>query len=256
MEGPEDALREAQSAESSGELVLASTILRSAVKRWKREPEFKMRYGRVLRKLGQDRRALKMYRAVLKSHPQRADAAQAAAESAQSLGKVKMAEMLWARALSVGAQVDIATVGLCRAKWTRGLKEEAWEMALQCFVQNGRNSRHLHDFLIECSPILGTSVPDFDQFDVATLEAENSSSVQIRNESTIDTASFGSDTVESMAGMSVEELTSADKTLPGDLLDENTQELQHIDMSALSQQSQARTNRPEVELPDDLLDFE
>ena len=214
MEGPEDALREAQSAESSGELVLASTILRSAVKRWKREPEFKMRYGRVLRKLGQDRRALKMYRAVLKSHPQRADAAQAAAESAQSLGKVKMAEMLWARALSVGAQVDVATVGLCRAKWARGLKEEAWELALQCFVQNGRNSKSLHDFLIECSPILGTSVPDFDQFDIATLEAENNPSLEIRNESRIDASSFGSDSVESMAGISVEELTSAGENQP------------------------------------------
>ena len=81
MESPEDALRQAQSAEASGDLVLAESILRGAVKKWKREPEFKMRYGRVLRKLGRDRRALKIFRAVLKSHPQRADAAQAAAES-------------------------------------------------------------------------------------------------------------------------------------------------------------------------------
>lgn len=256
MESPEEALRQAQSAETSGELVLAESILRSAVKKWKREPEFKMRHGRVLRKLGRDRRALKVYRAVLKSHPQRADAAQAAAESAQALGKARLAEMLWARALSVGAEVDVSTVGLCRAKWTRGLKEEAWEQALQSFVQNGRNSRILHDFLVECSPILGTGVPDFDQFDIATLEAENSQPIQIRNESKISPTNFGSDTVESMAGISVDDLTSGGQNLPDELLDVNSPEKTQIDMSALSVEQQKPAKQSDVELPDDLLDFD
>ncbi len=256
MESPEEALRQAQSAESSGELVLAESILRGAVKRWKREPEFKMRYGRVLRKLGRDRRALKIFRAVLKSHPQRADAAQAAAESAQSLGKARLAEKLWGRALAVGTQVDIATVGLCRAKWTRGLKEEAWEQALQCFIQNGSNSRLLHDFLIECSPILGTGVPEFDQYDVATLESENSQSVQIRNESALAPTNFGSDSVESMAGISVDELTSVGQNLSDGLLEEHLPSTPQIDMSAIMSEQQKSDNRPDVDLPEDLLDFE
>ena len=84
MDTPEQALRDAHAAEVEGDLHLAETILRSACKRWRREPEFKMRHAKVLRGLGNERRALKVYRAVLKAHPQRADAAIGAAEMATS----------------------------------------------------------------------------------------------------------------------------------------------------------------------------
>ena len=129
MESPEDALREAQSAEVNGDIALAETLLRAASKKWRREPEFKMRHARVLRALGNERKALKVYRTVLKAQPQRADAAIGAAQTATSLNKLRLAESLWSRALSVGAQADVATEGLCRTIWTRGRKEESWERA-------------------------------------------------------------------------------------------------------------------------------
>jgi hypothetical protein len=109
---------------------------------------------------------------------------------------------------------------------------------------------------VECSPILGTGVPDFDQFDIATLEAENSQPIQIRNESKISPTNFGSDTVESMAGISVDDLTSGGQNLPDELLDVNSPEKTQIDMSALSVEQQKPAKQSDVELPDDLLDFD
>ena len=95
MESPEDALREAQSAEVGGDLALAESLLRAASNRWKREPEFKLRHARVLRALGNERKALKVYRSVLKAHPQSADVAINAAHTATSLNKLRLAESLW-----------------------------------------------------------------------------------------------------------------------------------------------------------------
>ena len=175
MESPEDALREAQAAEVGGDLALAESLLRAASNRWKREPEFKLRHARVLRALGNERKALKVYRSVLKAHPQRADVAMNAAQTATSLNKLRLAESLWSRALSVGAQADIATEGLCRTIWTRGRKEESWERAKVAFVQGGSSSRVLHDFLRECAPIIGTSVPEID-----LLEKVNSTGISHR----------------------------------------------------------------------------
>ncbi|MDP6845285.1 MAG: hypothetical protein QF722_07050, partial [Candidatus Thalassarchaeaceae archaeon] len=89
MESPEQALSDAHAAEIGGDLKMAESILRNASKKWRREPEFKMRHGRILRSLGNERKALKVYRAVLKAHPQRSDAAVAAAETASSLNKLR-----------------------------------------------------------------------------------------------------------------------------------------------------------------------
>lgn len=254
MESPEEALREAQEAEVQGELALAESLLRGASKRWKREPEFKMRHARVLRSMGNDRKALKVYRTVLKSHPQRADAAMNAAQTATSLNKLRLAESLWSRALSVGASADVATEGLCRTIWTRGRKEEAWERAKVAFVQGGSSSRILHDFLRECSPIIGTTVPQIDLLETGELEADFSP-MESRRELTLQPAKFSGDSVEAMAGMTADDLSAPPSQEITELLGENESQPQ-IDMSALQYPSEAPTTPTEVAIPDDLLDFD
>ncbi len=254
MDSPEQALRDAHAAEIEGDTHLAESILRTASKKWRREPEFKMRHARILRSLGNERKALKIYRSVLKAHPQRADAAIGAAETATSLNKSRLAESLWGRALSVGAPTDVATVGLCRTIWTRGRKEEAWERAKSAFIQGGNSSRHLHDFLRECSPILGLAVPEIDILETGELEGDLSST-QSRRELTLKPATFATDSVEGMAGITAADLVAPPSDEITELLGE-TQFQNQIDMSEMTQAVPSRNLRADVEIPDDLLDFD
>ena len=254
MDSPEQALREAYAAEVEGDLNLAESILRSACKRWRREPEFKMRHGKVLRSLGNERKALKVYRAVLKAHPHRADAAIAAAETATSLNKSRLAESLWGRALSVGAPTDVATVGLCRAIWIRGRKEESWERARSAFVQGGNSSRPLYDFLSECAPIIGTNVPELDLLETGELNDELSTP-DSRRELPISPATFSTDSLESMAGITADELVAPTSEEISTLLGDELEQPQ-VDMSEIGQTQPSKETRTDVEIPDDLLDFD
>lgn len=255
MDSPEQALREAHAAEIEGDLNLAESILRMASKRWRREAEFRMRHGRILRSLGNERKALKVYRAVLKAHPQRADAAVAAAETASSLNKLRLAESLWGRALSVGASTDVATVGLCRVIWSRGRKEESWERARGAFVQGGNSSRALHDFLVECSPIIGLQVPDIDILETGELNEEFDQAMS-RRELPLSAVTFSGDTVEAMAGITAEGLAAPPSDEIAELLGEDLAK-PSIDLSAIGDTaSVAKRQRPEVDIPDDLLDFD
>ena len=254
MDSPEQALRDAHAAEIDGDLHLAETILRSASKQWRREPEFKMRHGKVLRSLGYEKKALKVYRSVLKAHPQRADAAIAAAETASSMNKSRLAESLWSRALSVGAPTDVATVGLCRAIWLRGRKEESWERAHRAFIQGGNSSRVLHDFLRECSPIIGTQVPEIDLLETGQLDNEFQSPTT-RRELSLQPVTFSADSVESMAGIKATDLSAPPSDTITDLLDLEEKEPQ-IDMSAMDQNPSIAESRTDIEIPDDLFDFD
>ena len=254
MESPEDALRQAQAAEVEGDLILAESLLRTASKRWKREPEFKMRHARVLRAIGQERKALKVYRAVLKAHPQRADAAMGAAQTATSLNKLKLAESLWSRALSVGVQADVATEGLCRTIWTRGRKEESWERAKVAFVQGGSSSRILHDFLRECAPIIGTSVPEIDLLETGQLDTDFTP-IESRRELNLKPATFSGDSVEAMAGMSATDLSAPANQEVTELLGLNETRPQ-VDMSALQGGPKPAETTTGAVIPDDLLDFD
>ena len=254
MDSPEQALRDAHAAEVEGDLHLAESILRSACKRWRREPEFKMRHAKVLRGLGNERKALKVYRSVLKAHPHRADAAIAAAETATSLNKSRLAESLWGRALSVGAPTDVATVGLCRTIWIRGRKEEAWERARSAFEQGGNSSRILYDFLCECSPIIGTTVPQLDLLETGELNDELSSP-DSRRELSLSPATFSGDSLESMAGITAAELAASPNDEISTLLGDESEHSQ-VDMSAMDQSQSAKETQTDVELPDDLLDFD
>ena len=254
MDSPEQALRDANAAEVGGDLILAESILRSASKRWRREPEFKMRHGNILRRLGSDKKALKVYRSVLKAHPQRADAAIAAAETASSLNKVRLAESLWSRALSVGAPTDVATVGLCRTIWLRGRKEEAWERALSAFTQGGNSSRKLHDFLRECSPIIGTQVPEIDVLETGELNDDFTTQTS-RRELAIQSPTFATDSVEAMAGIPADDLVAPSSEAISELLGDSEPQ-QQIDMSEMSKSASDKEDRANVEIPDDLFDFD
>jgi len=254
VDSPEQALRDAHAAEVEGDLHLAESILRSACKRWRREPEFKMRHAKVLRGLGNERKALKVYRSVLKAHPHRADAAIAAAETATSLNKSRLAESLWGRALSVGAPTDVATVGLCRTIWIRGRKEEAWERARSAFEQGGNSSRILYDFLCECSPIIGTTVPQLDLLETGELNDELSSP-DSRRELSLSPATFSGDSLESMAGITAAELAASPNDEISTLLGDESEHSQ-VDMSAMDRSQSDKETQTDVELPDDLLDFD
>ncbi len=257
MDSPEQALREAHAAEVEGNLAGAESILRDSCKRWKREPEFKMRHGRVLRRMGLEKKALKVYRTLLKAHPQRADAATAAAECAMALGKARLSETLWGRALAVGASSDESTAGLCRAMWLRGQKEEAWQRALQAFVQQGRIGKSLHAFLEECAPILGEAVPELDLLEIGEFAEEPAGLSAIRTESQLPQTAFASDSMEAMAGIAADDLTTlTDVSVTDALLSSGNEEGAAVDMSALALPKPDISARPEVEIPEDLLDFD
>ncbi len=213
-----------------------------------------MRHARILRSMGNERKALKVYRRILKTHPQRADAALGAAQTATSLNKLRLAESLWSRALSVGAPADVATEGLCRAIWTRGRKEEAWERAKAAFVQGGSSSRVLHDFMRECSPIIGTTTPEIDLLETGELDSEFVQ-VQSRRELVLKPATFSGDSVESMAGITAADLSAPVAQEITELLGGNETRTQ-IDMSALGSGSGPNGPTSEVEIPEDLLDFD
>jgi tetratricopeptide (TPR) repeat protein len=243
VDSPEQALREAHAAEVEGNLAGAESILRDSCKRWKREPEFKMRHGRVLRRMGLEKKALKVYRTLLKAHPQRADAATAAAECAM--------------ALAVGASSDESTAGLCRAMWLRGQKEEAWQRALQAFVQQGRIGKSLHAFLEECAPILGEAVPELDLLEIGEFAEEPAGLSAIRTESQLPQTAFASDSMEAMAGIAADDLTTlTDVSVTDALLSSGNEEGAAVDMSALALPKPDISARPEVEIPEDLLDFD
>ena len=254
VDSPEQALIDAHSAEVDGDLQLAESILRNASKKWRSEPEFKMRHGRILRSLGNERKALKVYRSVLKAHPQRSDAAVAAAETATSLNKLRLAESLWGRALAVGADTDLATVGLCRIIWNRGRKEEAWQRAYGAFIQAGSSSKKLHDLMQECSPIIGMQVPEIDLLDTSDFDSDFDN-MPSRRELPLQPTQFSADSVEAMAGITADELTAPVSEEISELLGETVSH-QEVDLTAIDQAVSKASATTDVEIPDDLLDFD
>ena len=254
MDTPEQALIDAHSAEVDGDLQLAESILGSASKKWRREPEFKMRHGRILRSLGTYLKAVEVDVAVLKAHPQRSDAAVAAAETATSLSKLRLAESLWSRALAVGADADVATVGLCRIIWNRGRKEEAWQRAYGAFIQAGSSSKKLHDFMRECSPIIGMQVPEIDMLDTSEFDSDFDN-VHSRRELPLQSTQFSADSVEAMAGITADDLSAPVAEEISELLGE-TATHQEVDLSAIGRAVSKTSAATDVEIPDDLLDFD
>ncbi len=259
METPEEALRTAHSLEVEGNLEMAADILKDASKRWKREPEFKMRYARVLRRLGSEKKALRVFKSVIRAHPQRADAAQGAAECAQVIGKAKVAEKHWSRALSLGAAHDVCSVGICRAMWVRGKREEAWHQAIAAFTAEGMRSATLHDFLKEISPTIGLKVPELDVMESLELDAaaDARGSGQVAGGSLV-APQFSSDSLESMAGVDSDAAAATAAAIQDaqSLLNDDKDVEGKIDMSALSLPKPIIAERETVEIPEDILDFD
>jgi tetratricopeptide (TPR) repeat protein len=259
VETPEQALRTAHSLEVEGDIATAAEVLKDASKRWKREPEFKMRHARVLRRLGRDKKALKVFKTVIRAHPQRADAAQGAAECAQALGKAKAAEKHWSRALALGATHDVCSVGICRSMWVRGKREESWHQAVAAFTGDGSRSVALHDFLKEISPTVGIKVPDLDIMETIELDAaaDARGGGQMTGGS-LEAPQFSSDSLELMAGIDGEAAATSAAAIQDahELLSDEDEIESKIDMSALALPKPIISDREKIEIPEDILDFD
>ena len=152
MESPESVLRDALSLEAAGDLFGAESLLKRACGIWKSEPEFKLRHAKILVKLGQAKRALKRFREVMKSHPQRVEAPSGAAKAAFGLQRYKLAEKLYIRAMAIGLAGDAAALGIAACQLARGNHELAWNTALTRFESGQRSHQGLHQLLTEISP--------------------------------------------------------------------------------------------------------
>ena len=76
-----------------------------------------------------------------------------------------------------------------------------------------------------------------------------------RRELALQPATFSADSVESMAGIKATDLSAPANDAITDLLDLDVRE-QQIDMSAMSKKPSVKTPRTDIEIPDDLFDFD
>jgi len=162
MDGPDETLRAAMSAEASGNRGEAITILKGAIKRWPQHATFAVRLAEVYRTTGNHKAAVKVLKKVIKNHPERLDAVLTSARSNLVLGKAKIAERQFMRALSIGMDPSEGIVSIARCWILRGRNQEAWTSALAEFKRTGATHRGLHDILTEIGPILGYLVPSLD----------------------------------------------------------------------------------------------
>ena len=267
MESPESVLREAISLEAAGDLFGAESMLKRACGVWKSEPEFKLRHADILVKLGQAKRALKRFREVMKSHPQRVEAPRGAAAAAFSLQRYKLAEKIYIRAMSIGLGGDEAALGIASCQLKRGNVELAWHTALTRFEKGQRSHQGLHQLLTEMSAILGRVPPALETYDSiyggTGVNSESTVSFQEiashRNDAA-STSSTNADSMEELAGISAHELRSNVEEDTLNLLTAN-EDVQtprsevEIDMSSIETLSKTVDVRS-TEASDDILDFD
>ena len=162
MDGPDETLRAAMSAEASGNRDGAIKILNDALKRWPQHATFAVRLAESYRSKGNHKAAVKVLKKVIKNHPERLDAILTSARSNLILGKAKIAERQFMRALSIGMDPIEGVVSVSRCWMLRGRNQEAWTSALAEFKRTGSMHRGLHEILTEIGPILGFTVPAMD----------------------------------------------------------------------------------------------
>lgn len=218
MTSPEEILATVRQALSSGDLEGAEIALRTAKKRWKREPEFAVRHANVLVQQGKHGQALKVYRKVMKKAPERLDACISAAECAIQTGKGRLAEKLFSRGIGLGLSLDDATLGIARSLVIRSQHHLAWEKAIVQFKSSGNKSKGLHDLLKEISPQTGISVPSLDQFDTAIIDADIESVRRDYPDPRLAENTFDAGSFEAMAGVDRGTLVESDDFLTDDLL--------------------------------------
>ncbi len=162
MDGPDETLRAAMSAEASGNRSEAITLLKGALKRWPQHATFAVRLAESYRATGNHKAAVKVLKKVIKNHPERLDAVLTSARSNLVLGKAKIAERQFMRALSIGMDPIEGIVSIARCWILLGRNQDAWTSALAEFKRTGATHRGLHEILTEIGPILGYPVPSLD----------------------------------------------------------------------------------------------
>ncbi len=201
MDKPEEVLASIRDAMAAQDFARAEGELKAASRRWKNEPEFSVRHANVLVMMGRDSEALKVYRKVMKKAPERLDACQGAAQCALAIGKSKLAEKLFNRAVGLGIDLEEAALGIARCLLQRRLYLDAWKKAETQFKQGGNRHRGLYELLQEISPQVGIPVPRFDEFDSVSL---NQIQDEIRRDSPdlrLATHSYSAGSIEAMAGV-------------------------------------------------------
>ena len=162
MDGPDETLRAAMSAEASGNRGEAVRILKDAIKRWPQHPIFAVRLAELYRLIGDHRAAVKVLKKIIKNHPERLDAILTSARSNLFLGKAKIAERQFMRALSIGMDPIEGIVSISRCWMLRGRNQEVWTSVLAEFKRTGSTHRGLHEILTEIAPILDYPIPAMD----------------------------------------------------------------------------------------------
>ncbi len=112
----------------------------------------------------------------------------------------------------------------------------------------------MHDFLRECSPIIGTQVPEIDILETGELN-DDFSPISSRRELAIESPTFAADSVEAMAGITADDLAAPASEAITELLGGNDPQHQ-IDMSEMGKVSTDKKPQSDVEIPDDLFDFD
>ena len=240
VSSPEEVLATVRQAMASGDFETAEVELKGARKRWKNEPEFAVRHGNVLVKLGEHGQALKVYRKVMKKAPERLDACVGAAECAIQTGKGRLAEKLYSRSIGLGYSLDNATLGVARSLVLRSQHHLAWEKAILQFKSSGNKSQGLHEFLQEISPQTGLSVPILDQFDTDIIDEKIEGVRRDNSDPRLIENSFAAGSLEAMAGVDRDTLVEPSELLSDDLLAASSSggTSLGIDLSALQEQSE------------------
>jgi tetratricopeptide (TPR) repeat protein len=251
MDTPEDVLSAVRESMAAGDLDAAEETLRMASKRWSREPEFTIRYARVLSQQGKGKAAFKAYRKVMRKAPERLDACRGAADSAIKVGKGRDAEKLYGRAIGLGLSLDEANAGIARSLTLRNRHAEAWEIALSQFKDSGRKSRELYALLKEMSPIVGAAVPPLNEFDMADVEQTQQEVRRDHSDQTLGAQSFDAGSLEAMAGVDKQTLVEDDLLEFENLLDDSVKKGGEtslgIDLSFLDQPSETEEVPPQTE---------
>lgn len=251
MDTPEDVLSAVREAMMADDLDTAEATLRMASKRWSREPEFAIRYARVLSQQGKDKAAFKAYRKVMRKAPERLDACRGAADSAIKVGKGRDAEKLYGRAIGLGLSLDEANAGIARSLTLRNRHAEAWEIALSQFNDSGRKCRELHALMKEMSPIVGAAVPPLNEFDMADVEQTQQEVRRDHSDPILTGQSFDAGSIEAMAGVDKQTLVEDDVQEIENLFDDSVkmggETSLGIDLSFLDQPSETEENPLETE---------
>jgi tetratricopeptide (TPR) repeat protein len=267
MESPESVLRDAISLEAAGDLFGAESLLKRACGIWKSEPEFKLRHADILVKLGQAKRALKRFREVMKSHPQRVEAPSGAAKAAFGLQRYKLAEKIYIRAMAIGLDGDEAALGIAACQLARGSHEVAWHTALARFEKGQRSHKGLHQLLTEIAPKLGRVPPTLEIYDSiyggGEMITDGAATSEILKDAQYEAdpmVSAQPDSMEALAGIAAHELRSdvEDDTLNLLTASEESQTSRRdveIDLSSIDTLSKSN-DLSSKESSDDILDFD